>query len=79
MRNDLKRDVPLVHGRESSIAHVSELIDKTGHSLQGSSELVVDRLENGLGVVMLLEGDERGGHCPVSAVWGYRERSGLTG
>ena len=62
MRDNLERDVPAVHGCESSISDISQLIRKTWHGLQGTLKPVAYRLENGIGIVVLLEGDERRRH-----------------
>ena len=59
MRDDLKRDVPTVHGCKPSISHFSQLICKTRHRLLGMLKFVADRLENGVGIIVLLQGDER--------------------
>ena len=62
MRDNLERDVPAFHGRQSFISDFSQLIGKTWYGLQGALELVAYRLENGVGIVVLLQGDERGRH-----------------
>ena len=62
MRDDLERDVAAVHGRESSISEVEQLLREARHGLEGALEPVAYRSEDGVGVVVLLESEEGWSH-----------------
>jgi len=62
MRDDLERDVSAVHGREPSISDLEQLFRESRHSLERTREPVAYGSENGVGVVVLLQSDERWSH-----------------